>query len=54
MSSGGTMPLRADESRFTCEAYIAITASLALRTRRRMIEVMSLQSATSNSLATDR
>ncbi len=54
MSSGGTMPLSADDNRLTCDAYIAITASFALRTRRRMIEVMSLQSATSNSLATER
>ena len=52
-SSGGTMPLRAETRRLTWDAYMAITASLALRTRLRMIVVMSLQSATSNSLATD-
>ncbi len=54
MSSGGTMPLSDPCKRLTCELYIAITASFALRTRRRMIEVMSLHSATSNSLATER
>src|SRR5438552_13231141 len=53
-SSGGTMPLSAPWSRLTCELYIGVTASFALRTRRRMIEVMSLHSATSNSFATDR
>ena len=47
------MPFRVPCSLLTCELYMAITASFAFRTRFRMIEVMSLQSATSNSLATD-
>ena len=48
------MPFNEPCRRLTCELYMAITASFALRTRRRMIDVMSLHSATSNSFATER
>ena len=54
MSSGGTMPLRADTRLPTCECVHGDDGELCLADPRRMIDVMSLQSATSNSLATDR